>query len=582
VPMQLRVTIGQYSDKGCKEINQDFHGAYVAKDAQLSAKGIAVALADGISSSDVSQIASQTAVSNFLEDYYCTPEAWSVKTSAERVLSAANSWLFSQTQQSQGRFDKDRGYVCTMSAMVFKSTTAHLFHIGDTRIYQLHSGGMYDGTLEQLTCDHRIHVSPDQSYLSRALGINGQIEIDYRSVPLEKNALFLLATDGVYEHADKHFIAAAIKNHGKNLDAAARAIVEHAIRQGSKDNLTVQLVRIDELPAPDANEIIRHLTGLPIPPILEARMEFDGYRILRELHGSNRSHIYLAVDCVTNEKLVIKAPSVDLQDDPAYIERFLMEEWIARRIHSAHIVKPRMQTRKRNYLYLVTEYIDGISLAQWMRDHPKPDLEAVRAIIGQIARGLRAFHRLEMLHQDLRPNNIMIDASRTVKIIDFGSTRVAGISEIDTAAASQTLLGTAQYTAPEYFLGEEGSPRSDIFSLGLIAYQMLTGRLPYGTEIASGRTRADQKKLSYFSARIVDREIPAWVDDAIRKAVHIEPGKRYHDALEFVFDLHHPNKAFMRRNRPPLIEHDPVKFWKGVSCALLLALLLVGIKSALA
>jgi serine/threonine protein kinase len=353
---------------------------------------------------------------------------------------------------------------------------------------------------------------------------------------------------------------------------------------GSKDNLTIQLVRIDDLPAPDSNELVRHLTGLPIPPMLEARMEFDGYRILRELHGSNRSHIYLAVDCETNETLVIKTPSVDLQDDPAYIERFLMEEWIARRIHSAHVVKPLMQTRqtrKRNYLYLVTEYIDGITLAQWMRDHPKPDLEAMRNIVGQIAKGLRAFHRLEMLHQDLRPNNIMIDASGTVKIIDFGSTRVAGISEIGTAAANQALLGTVQYTAPEYFLGEEGSPRSDIFSLGIIAYQMLTGRLPYGTRIASGRTRADQKKLSYCCARIHDREIPAWVDDAIQKAVHIEPQKRYHDALEFVFDLHHPNKEFIRKNRPPLLEHDPVKFWKGVSCALLLTLLLVGVKSAL-
>ena len=132
MPNALKLSAGQYSDKGRKAINQDFHGMCVPKEPQLGAKGIALALADGISSSDVSQVASQTAVTTFLEDYYCTSDAWSVKTSAERVLVAVNSWLHSQTQQSQGRYDKERGYVCTISALVVKSTTAHLFHVGDS------------------------------------------------------------------------------------------------------------------------------------------------------------------------------------------------------------------------------------------------------------------------------------------------------------------------------------------------------------------------------------------------------------------------------------------------------------------
>src|SRR3990172_6244224 len=121
---QLKISVGQHSDKGRKEINQDFHGVYIPKEPLLTSKGIAIALADGISSSDVSQIASEAAVTGFLEDYFCTSETWSVKKSAQRVLMATNSWLHSQTQQSQHRYDKDRGYVCTLSAMVIKSTTA--------------------------------------------------------------------------------------------------------------------------------------------------------------------------------------------------------------------------------------------------------------------------------------------------------------------------------------------------------------------------------------------------------------------------------------------------------------------------
>jgi len=567
---QLKISVGQYSDKGRKEINQDFYGVYIPKEPSLTSKGIAIALADGISSSDVSQIASEAAVTGFLQDYYCTSETWSVKKSAQRVLLATNSWLHSQTQQSQHRFNKDKGYVCTLSAVVIKSTTTYIFHVGDSRIYRLR-----DNTLEQLTQDHRHWISSDKSYLSRALGIDTQLEIDYQALPVDKDDLFLLATDGVYEYANSNFIINAIKENEKDLDKAAKAIVEEAYEQGSTDNLTAQVIKIDELPSQDANEIFQQLTELPFPPILDARANFDGYRIIREVHASSRSHIYLAIDIETNTQVIIKTPSIDLRADTAYLERFLMEEWIARRINSAHVLKPCIQTRKRNYFYIVTEYIDGQTLSQWMIDNPKPDVETVRGIVEQIAKGLLAFHRMEMLHQDIRPNNIMIDSAGTVKIIDFGSTRVAGIMEITTPIERYNILGTAQYTAPEYFLGESGSPRSDMFSLGVIAYQMLSGKLPYGTQVAKCKTKAAQNKLTYKTVLNDDREIPAWIDAALKKAVNPNPYKRYEELSEFLFDLRHPNKVLLNKSRPPLMERNPVLFWKSVSFILAVIILIL-------
>jgi serine/threonine protein kinase len=208
-----------------------------------------------------------------------------------------------------------------------------------------------------------------------------------------------------------------------------------------------------------------------------------------------------------------------------------------------------------------------------MRDNPRPDLATVRGLVGQIARGLLAFHRLEMLHQDLRPENIMIDASGTVKIIDFGSTRVAGLTETAMRLERAEMPGTAQYAAPEYFLGERGTPRSDLYSLGVIAYQLLTGRLPYGAQVAKSTTRAAQRKLQYRSVLDDQREIPAWLDETLRRAVHPDPQKRYQELSEFLYDLHHPNKAYLHRGRTPLVERNPVLFWKGVSLVLGLALL---------
>jgi serine/threonine protein phosphatase PrpC/tRNA A-37 threonylcarbamoyl transferase component Bud32 len=567
----LKVAVGQYSDKGRKELNQDFHGVAMPREPQLSAKGIAIALADGISSSAVSQEAAQSAVTGFLEDYYCTSDAWSVRKSGEHVLTATNSWLHSQTQHSQHRYDRERGYVCTFSAVVIKSTTAHLFHVGDARIYRLRGS-----ELTQLTEDHRVRVSSAQSYLARALGMDRNLDIDYQALQLAVGDLLLLATDGVYEYIDAACIRSTVDG-SADLDAAARTIAEIALQCGSVDNLTIQLVRVDVLPDPGANEIYRQLSDLPCPPLLEARSEFEGYQIVRVIKRSARSHIYLASDRESGERVVLKTPSTDMQANPAALERFLLEEWIARRINNAHVLRPCAHTRQRQSIYVVTEYIEGQTLAQWMIDNPKPELAVVRGLLEQIAKGLQAFHRLEMVHQDLKPDNILIDTTGTVKIIDFGATRVAGLEEADTSIEQINLLGAALYAAPEYFLGEQGSVRSDLYSLGVIAYQMLSGSFPYGTQVPKTRTKAAQKKLVYKSVLSEEREIPAWIDDAIRKAVEPDPFLRYEELSEFIYDLHHPNKIFLNKTKPPLIERNPVIFWKAASFVLMLALIVVSV-----
>ena len=143
-----------------------------------------------------------------------------------------------------------------------------------------------------------------------------------------------------------------------------------------------------------------------------------------------------------------------------------------------------------------------------------------------------------------------------------------GIAEDSPSGIDDSILGTVQYTAPEYFLGEGGSARSDIFSLGVIAYQMLTGRLPYGAQVPKIRTKSQQKKLRYRSVLDDNRDIPAWIDGALRKAVHPDPHQRYEELSEFVFDLRHPNKTFLKTSPVPLIERDPLVFWKVLSAVL--------------
>lgn len=563
----LDVSVGQYSDKGCKPHNQDFHGVMIPKEPQLSAKGIVAAIADGISSSEFSHIASESSVRSLLEDYYGTAETWSVKKSAMCVLNANNSWLYSQTLKSGYKYDKDKGYVNTLSALIIKSNTAYTFHIGDSRIYHFRHGV---GSV--ITEDHRTWATKDQSYLNRAMGLYPQLEVDTESTILEINDLFVLATDGVYEYLDTQLMHTIIQDNAEDLDKAAVVMVEHASAQGSTDNLTVQIIRVNDLPSQAASERMQQLGTLPFPPVLSERAEFDGFKILRILYASSRSHVYLAKNLYSDNDspVVIKAPSIELKDDPAHLEQFLMEEWIAKRINNAHVLKPCEITHKRNYLYTVFEFIEGQTLTQWILDNPRPNVQRVREIVEQIAIGLMSFHRLEMLHQDLRPENIMIDTSGIVKIIDFGSTKVAGLAEMNKPIEHEPILGTVQYTAPEYFLGEAGAPRSDLFSLAVVTYQMLSGKLPYGTKVAHARTKNAQNKLRYHSVLHDDREIPVWIDDTLQRGLQINPLKRYQELSEFIFDLKQPSKTFLRKVRPPLIERDPIVFWQSVCVILVL------------
>ncbi|WP_417669507.1 protein kinase domain-containing protein [Roseibium sp.] len=553
---KLSVSVGQYSTAGRKDVNQDFHGSLVPTGQELGLKGVALALADGISSSDVSQIAAETAVKSFLSDYYCTSDAWSTKTAASRVISASNSWLHAQNQPG---VDANRGHVCTFDAVVLKGRRAYLFHVGDARIWRVAGDA-----LEQLTSDHRVHFSASESYLGRAIGLGHTLDIDHRELELSVGDIYVLTSDGVHDFISPKDLVAHIRA-ADDLDDAAKNIVDAALAAGSDDNLTIQIARVETLPAPEATCILEGESLLPPAPVLKTPSSFEGYKILRELHSSSRSHIYLACDEETGQNVALKVPSMDLRGEEDYLRRFAMEEWVARRLNSPHVLKAAPSLRERQTLFAVTEFVEGVTLRQWMTDNPQPDLESVRSIVEQVAKGLRAFHRHGMLHQDLRPENIMICSDGVVKIIDFGSVLIEGVLEAAPGLDETEILGTHQYTAPEYFLGYRGTERSDYFSLGVIAYEMLTGKLPYGSSVSRAQSHKAQAALSYMSASSLTQRVPDWVDGALARLTQVDPGQRYEALSEFLQDMRRPNAALRPDKMTPFAKRDPERFWQLVS-----------------
>ncbi len=566
---ELRVRYGQATEAGRKQRNEDCLGIRIPEGELLANKGIALIIADGVSAAEAGREASEICVQGFLADYFSTPDPWQVKTSAHRVLASINRWLYSK---GQAITDERRGYVCPMSAVVVKSRTAHVFHVGDTRAYRLR-----DGALEPLTQDHRAWVDPQRQYLTRAMGMHLNQEIDYRRVSLETGDALFLSTDGVHDYLGDTAIAALLAAGRDDPDLACQNIVTQAAARDSPDNLSCQVLWIDGLPSARAREQYDELRRLPFPPLLQPGAVLDGYVVEQLFRENPRSQLYLVKDSGTGERAVMKTPSPACSDDAAYIERFIMEEWIGRRVASPHLVQILEKKGKPAFLFYLMEHVEGISLREWIAGHPRPEIGRVVEIIRQLIDGLRALHRKETLHQDLKPDNILVRPDGHVVIVDFGSAFIAGIDETYVPFERAALLGTMHYSAPEYRLGRRPTPRSDLFSLAVIAYEMFSGgRPPFGEQFARAETLRHFSSLLYTPAARHNPLVPAWIDGALRKALQIDPALRYEVFSEFLADLQRPNPAFLAPAEMPLMERNPVLFWKSLAggLALVVALLL--------
>jgi len=565
----LAFTVGQRSVAGKKPDNEDAIGIRIPEGSLLGAKGVAAVIADGVSAAEAGKEASETCVYNFLSDYYSTPDTWSVNKSTSLVLTSLNRWLYGKGRHFS---DAQKGYVSTFSAIIFKSHQAYIFHVGDSRIYRLR-----DGSLEQLTRDHTTVISSEQSYLARAMGLDVRLDVDYRRLDVALDDVFFLSTDGIHDFVrDSDIRDTLLQVAGENtnaaFEAACESLIQQALANDSGDNLSCQILHVDSLPTQDMDDVCQKLTELPFPPELQVGKQLDGLRVEKTLHASSRSQVYLVVDVLSGQRFCMKTPSVNFDDDPAYIERFIVESWIGTRIHNSHVVKVVEASQPRSCLYYLTEYIDGITLAQWIKENPKPAVQDAIYLFEQIAKGLKALHGRETLHQDIKPGNIMVDKNGQVKIIDFGSCHIGGIAEIATPLERDAYLGTASYSAPEVVLNGSSSVQAEVFSLAVIAYEMLAGQEPFDGKLSQCRNAKAYLKTRYTPSFELNPLVPIWVDGALKKGLRYAPERRYTDVSAFLHDLKHPNPKYKKHYGIERINRDPLMFWQLSSALLFVAL----------
>lgn len=563
---RLQLAAGVCSRAGIKPQNEDSAVFHWPPDSHLQEYlGAVAAVADGVSSAEAGARASHMATGQFVDDYYSAPETWSAARAGRQALSAINSKLY---RKSHDYLREEKGFLCTFSAVVFKSRTAHYFHVGDSRVYLWRSG-----KLECVTRDHSIALGHRQSMLSRALGMDTSLSVDHGRVAAKRGDRFLLTSDGVHDFLPRDALAGVLRRNDLEENEIAEALVRLAEEAGSDDNLTALVVSIRDIPDTTLEEYSHKIARLPFPPPLAPGMILDDYAVEREVFSSQRSQIYLVRDTRTGKALAMKTPSVNYRDDIYYIDRFVREEWVGLRIHSDRVVRVLRQNRPRTALYYLMEHIEGCTLETWMERNRFPQPAEAFRIVRQIAEGLQAFHERETIHRDLKPANIMIDGKGQVKIVDFGSVYVAGSAEIFRPLEQPPALGTASYSDPHTLMGRNTAIRGDIYALATIVYEMFTGELPYGEGIDACRSMADYEQLQYRSARLFNPILPVWFDRALERGCAVDLDYRYHSIERLLTDLRHPNPDYLRDDPEEHRNQNTWLFWK-LLCGLWIATLL--------
>ncbi|ASK34330.1 protein kinase [Alcanivorax sp. N3-2A] len=544
----LTVRAGQQSRGGCKPLNADAVALRLpaTQDPALRTKGVVAALADGLSSAGRGREAAESCVLGFTSDYYATPALWSVPRSAQRVLDALNRWLYRQTQAGEA-------HLCTLSILVLRGASAHLFQVGDSRIWRWRAGH-----IECLTRDHQRQLN-GRPVLTRAMGCDSRLEVDYCHHPLRPGDRFLLTSDGVHDALSSDELAQRIGDQN-DPDTQARRLLDDALAAGASDNLSCQVLWVDMPGQAGAEESVRLLGERPLPPSLSVGQSLDGLTVLRELHASPRSHLYLVRDAHGGTG-VLKAPSVNLEDDLEALRRFAQEGWLLGRLRGPHFPRLLATPRPPSCLYLYLQWIDGATLAQWWRQRPDAPVEERLYLADQLLNGLRALHRSDVIHDDLKPDNLMIDRHGLLRLIDLGGAHCRGGDQ----PVSALPQGTRPYTAPERAAGGAPSEASDQFAAAVVIHELLTGTLPWQGQYQR-RARDPLPPLTRHN-----RFIPDGVQGALARALSIRPEQRFHDVAEFRAALRDPGTVSAPPRRDPI---GQLRFWRGASAMLLLLLLL--------
>jgi serine/threonine protein phosphatase PrpC len=557
----VKASVGFVSETGPRKRNEDFGGAVFGSELPEPRRDVIAAISDGIGSTKGGREAAEIAVRGFLDGFCDLPETMEVRRAAAKVIDALNGWIHSQALQDL----KLTGMGCTFTALVLRGRTAHVLHVGDTRAYRL--------SRDRLTCLTTDHVRQGgagrSTILTRALGVETEVRLDYTSQPVAQHDRFLLCSDGVHGFLAAETIADILRERVSSEDTA-RALVQAALQAGSTDNCTALVLDVVGLPTAESAEIGANIAQLPPIPVPLGGETIDGFVLKVLLSDGRYTRLFGAEDEVEGGEVALKFPKPLVAGVDAYRAAFVREAWVGARVASpwlGHVIE--LPPGRQTCLYTVMPLYHGELLETRLARSPALGLEEGRQIAIKLARAAAALHRVGIVHRDIKPDNVILEAEGSLKLIDFGVVRVGGLE--DSPAAN--IPGTPAYMAPEMFGGESGNEATDIYALGVTMFRAFTGEFPYGNADATSAPR----RIRPTPLSALRPDLPAWLQAALARAVAVDPGERFRDMIEFAVEMEAgPARAPPAESQPrTFYERHPLQFWQGIAALLALALLVL-------
>ena len=531
--------------------NEDFVSVWEPQNAEEKLRrGVIVAIADGVGGHGYGEVASRLAVETSLKTFQECPVDMPLRHALSSMFTQANTAVYDEGMKEArgGRMST------TLTVALLRNNELALGHVGDCRCYLIRGG-----VIRCLTADHsyvamqqkmglltreEAQTSELRSVLTRSIGQELLTSPDVEVHLVAKDDLIVQCCDGVHGVLTDQEIAESAALY--NPKDACQFLIQLAERKGAQDNLSVQIVRIDRVyPVAYHRGLPYHIKGgaptmgheVEVGHVLDNR-----FQITDLVSRSGMASIFKATDLQAKKTVAIKVPLMQYESDPAFFSRFEREEEIGKSLEHPYILHI-IPVENKSRPYIAMEFLEGQTLGRLLRSvKPLPEHDAI-TIASRLADALDYMHRRRMnvIHRDLKPDNIMICNDGTLRIMDFGIAKVTGLRRITFAGFSPT-MGTPDYMAPEQVKGQRGDERTDIYSLGAILYEMITGKPPFEGDsayvIMNARLVSDPIAVRKANAKATPQ-----IEEIILHAMARNPSERYASAAEMKQELDNLDKV---------------------------------------